>query len=307
MTEDNDRRQADMTAARQDPQPGQSATRVKVWTGLGTILLAGAALSLVPHGSGASPLGKLAKAGAGTSSLVQIAAGHEGGEGGEGGEGAKSANPDIDDAGYLTQLGLMRGHLEVGMELYRQGERKAAEPHMKHPIEELYEPIEPALEKRGAPSFEDKLEALAKLSSNGAPVDQVEAACQDALAGIAAAEAVTPETKQPDLKTRFKVIVDLVRTAASEYDAGVDDKGNVVQPVEYQDALGFVRVAEAMLEAIPADQRARAADAIAKAKAQFETLGGLWPSLVPPDVVKGDPSQLFGAAAYIEIASLHVE
>jgi hypothetical protein len=80
----------------------------------------------------------------------------------------------------------------------------------------------------------------------------------------------------------------------------------VVQPVEYQDAFGFVQSARALLDATPADERARAADAIAKAKTQFEAVAGLWPSLVPPAEFKGDPSQLFGAAAYIEIAGLHV-
>jgi hypothetical protein len=115
-----------------------------------------------------------------------------------------------------------------------------------------------------------------------------------------------PAATRLDLATRFKVMVNLVRTAAAEYDAAVDKKGNVVQPVGYQDAFGFVRTASAMLDATPAAERARAADAIAKAKAQFEAVAGLWPSLVPPAMVKGHPSQLFGAAAYIEIAGLHV-
>jgi hypothetical protein len=303
MSEDNDPLIRREIAAAQVRRAGLAAARLKVWTGLGTVLLTGAALSLAPHESQAGTFGKLSHAGAGTSALAQIAAG---GEGGEGGEGARSADAGVDNVAYLTQLSLIRGHLEVGMELYRQGEHKAAEPHMKHPIEELYDPLEPAFQKRGAPEFEDKLEALAKLVTEGAPVGRVEAAYQDALDGIGAAEAAVPAATRRDLATRFKIMVNLVRTAAAEYDAAVDKKGHVVQPVEYQDALGFVRSASAMLDATPANQRARAADAIAKAKAQFEAVAGLWPNLVPPAEFKGDPSQLFGAAAYIEIAGLHV-
>jgi hypothetical protein len=306
MTEDKDRRTAQTVAGEQDQRPAPATARVKVWTGLGTVLLAGTALSLLPQASQAGAPGKLATPGASAPSLIQMAAG-EGGEGGEGGGAAKAVDLSTDDVAYLTQLGLMRGHLEVGMELYRQGEQKAAAPHMEHPIEELYDPLEPALEKRGAAEFKKQLEALERLVADGAPLDQVEAAYKAALSSVGAAEKAVPEAKRLALATGFAVMVNLVRTAAAEYDAAVDKKGRVVQPVEYQDALGFVRTAEAMLDQTPAAERARAADAIARAKAQFEAIAGLWPSLVPPAVVESDPSKLFGAAAYIEIAGLHVK
>jgi len=43
-----------------------------------------------------------------------------------------------DDAEYLVQLGLMRGHLFVGNQLYLLGELAEAVTHMKHPESELY-------------------------------------------------------------------------------------------------------------------------------------------------------------------------
>ena len=98
-----------------------------------------------------------------------------------------------------------------------------------------------------------------------------------------------------------------MRAAAAEYDEALDEDGRVVQPLEYQEALGFERAAKAMLDAMPAAEDAKAAEAPAKAKAQFEAVAGLWPSLVPPAAVESDSSQLFGAAAYIEIAGLGVK
>ncbi len=304
MTENIDRRTTPAGAADQHQQALPAPTRVKVWTGLGTVLLTGAALSLLPHAAQAGALGKLAKPGASAPSLIQLAAG---GEGGEGGEGARTDDLGTDDIAYLTQLGLMRGHLEVGIDLYRQREQKAAEPHMGHPIEELYGALEPALQQRGVSGFKDRLEALEKLTRGGAPLEPVEAAHRAALAGIEAAEAAVPEARRLALATRFAVMVNLVRTAAAEYDAAIDEKGRVVAPVEYQDALGFVRTAKAMLDQTPAAERAKAADAVARAEAQLQAVAGLWPSLVPPATVEGDPSELFGAAAYIEIAGLHVK
>jgi hypothetical protein len=80
----------------------------------------------------------------------------------------------------------------------------------------------------------------------------------------------------------------------------------VVNVVEYQDAQGFVRTAHAMLDAIAEERHAAAAEAVASSKEQLDGLSGLWPSLVPPASVESDPSQLYGAAARIEIAALRV-
>jgi len=193
------------------------------------------------------------------------------------------------------------------MELYRQGEHAAAEPHMEHPLDELYEVLEPALEKRAAAGFEDELEALEELVEDAAPVADVEAAYQTVLHGIAAAEASVPEAERLAPATRFAVIVELVRAAAEEYAEAVGDNGEVLEPVEYQDALGFVRTARAVLDATPGDGHPAAPGAIAKAQAQLEQVSGLWPSAMPPATVEGDASALYGAAANIEIAALKLE
>jgi hypothetical protein len=297
--------------------------RVKVWTGLGTVMLAGAALSLAPSVSHAGLLDKAGKPVPGASPPVQLAQqGGEGGEageggeggggggGGEGGEGGEGAAVHLaeDDGAYLTQLGLVRGHLEVGMDLYRQGEHAAAEPHMAHPAEELYEALEPALEARGAPSFEEQLEALDHLVEKAAPVDEVEAAYRKVLEGVSAAEASVPEASRADLAHRFDVIVNLVRTAGREYAEALDDDGKVVNAVEYQDALGFVRTAQAMLDAIKQEGSAAAAKAVMASQEQLDGVALLWPSVVPPEsVAGGDPSELYGAAARIEIAALRLK
>jgi hypothetical protein len=156
-------------------------------------------------------------------------------------------------------------------------------------------------------AFEEQLESLEQLVEQGAPLDRVEAAYKAAQDGIETAEAAVPEAQRRDLANRFAVMVNLVRAGAAEYDEALGEDGRVVKPVEYQEALGFVRAAKALLDQTPAAERAQAADAIARAKAQFDAVAGLWPSLVPPATVEGDPSKLFGAAAYIEIAGLHVK
>ena len=107
-----------------------------------------------------------------------------------------------------------------------------------------------------------------------------------------------------DLKTRLQVILNLMRIAAEEYAIGVKD-GKVVNAHEYQDALGFVRVAERLLEG--ASQEERSSEAVAATREQLDALAVAWPSLIPPDRIETSPSLLYGAAARVEIASLSID
>ena len=192
------------------------------------------------------------------------------------------------------------------MDLYRKGAQNAAKTHMKHPGDELYADVAPALEQRGAQGFGDELESLATLVENGSLVSEVEQAHQAVLDRIEQAEATAFGSGGPDLKTRLETILNLVRTAAEEYEVAVKD-GQVVNAHEYQDALGFVRVAERLLEGVSDEERRQAAEAIAATQEQLDAIAVAWPSLVPPEQIETDPSLVHGATARIEIASLSVK
>jgi hypothetical protein len=113
-----------------------------------------------------------------------------------------------------------------------------------------------------------------------------------------------PEAGRDAPATRFAVVVALVRAAAGEYADALGEGGEVIEAVEYQDALGFVRTARALVDATPIEGNPAVAEAVAKARAQLDQTSGLWPSAMPPPGVAGDPSLLYGAAANIEIAAL---
>lgn len=245
--------------------------------------------------SESEPIQALAAAGEG-----EAAAGEGEGEGE--GEGAGGADPAVDDAAFLTQLGLIRGHLQVGYELYDRDLPELAETHMKHPREEIYSALEPAFGTRGCAGFGDNLVALtASVVERTAKAD-VKAAYEGLLAGIRACE----ETAAlDDAVVAANVIVNLVRTAGVEYEIGVID-GEIDNLHEYQDAWGFTQVAKdyAASPAFAGD-----AAAIAAAAQISDILAGLddlWPSLDPQAGVDGQAGRLFGASSEIEIAALGV-
>jgi hypothetical protein len=202
---------------------------------------------------------------------------------------------------YLTQLGLIRGHLDVGTELYRIGDQKAAVTHMKHPEDELYAALKPALAQHRAPGFDKELNALAEKVQKNAGKEEVEAAYKKLLAAIEKAEHAVAK---PSPHQIGEVIHNLMRTAASEYREAVAD-GRVVEEHEYQDALGFVRVAEdwvKVLEASGGDP-----SVVAEIRKQIDLVKPAWNGVVPPKTVTVDPSQIHSAAARIEIATLSLK
>ncbi|MEX1147049.1 MAG: hypothetical protein WEB93_01580, partial [Sphingomonadales bacterium] len=224
-----------------------------------------------------------------------------GGAGGGEGEGEGAANTDLatDDVAYLTRLGLMRGHLLVGVELFQAGALDHARTHMKHPEDELYATMEPALESRGAEGFGGKLSRLATAMEEDPEPDTIEAAYADVLAAIEAAEARLVEPAGNNPATLLLVAANLVRTAGEEYAIGVKDDGTMVNAHEYQDAYGFVQTARRILSTISRDDGdPDLTAALDRTTEQLDLLDPAWPSIAPaPEKVDFDDSVIHGAAA----------
>ncbi|MAY54788.1 MAG: hypothetical protein CMQ37_02870 [Gammaproteobacteria bacterium] len=186
----------------------------------------------------------------------------------------------------------------VGVDLYRAGDRDAAETHMKHPEAEIYAALVPALDARGAPGFASELEALAVAVERRQPLADVEAAYANLLQGIAAAEEVVED---PGAGLLGEVIVDLVSTAAAEYDIAAGDDLSLENAHEYQDSFGFMRVAYDVLDRI----EAMGADAgvTARIREQMDSIMPTWSGVQPPQRLPTQPAVLYGAASRIELAA----
>lgn len=274
------------------------ARKLKLLTGLSTIALAGAALTACGGGEGETQ----------TAAAPDDHAGHrmataEGeGEGGVGeGEGAGAADAVTDAPAYLSQLMLIRGHLKAGATLYAIGDAEMAVMHMKHPEDELYAGLRPALDARGAQGFEAELRALAASVEGGASLEQVETDLAAVHAAIdAAADAASPTSKEVMLAA-----AQTLRVAGEEFDIGVVD-GEIVNVHEYQDAYGFMTTVIDYLARVRAPDGATDA-ALGEAREQAALALEVAPGVVPPETVTTKSSTIYGAAARIEIAALGVE
>lgn len=207
-------------------------------------------------------------------------------------EQSVEAQAALSDTEYLVRLGLMRGHLLVGHELYGLSALDAARSHSKHPTDELYAGMENEFTARGTVGFGDELMAHA-LASEGEDATAVSAAYATLAAAIARSEAAV----QTSPAMIVDVTVALLREAAAEYAIGIVD-GRLSNAHEYQDAYGFTRVA---LSWARSDESNEVLDRIAD---RMEALMDMWPSLVPPEELQQKAARLYGAAAEVEIIGL---
>jgi len=195
----------------------------------------------------------------------------------------------MDDLAFLGQLDLINGHLLVGMRLLAQGQVAAARTHMKHPGDELYSQLENAFANRDLPGFANELESLSNAVDNASDTDQAYQDLQEAISTHAAAiNNAGSSTMLLQRATR------LLRTAADEYAIGVVG-GEVSNVHEYQDAWGFTDYARQLLQSAD-DDAARE-----RAVGLLNDLRPLWPGLMPPPQISGDASQIYGAAARMEL------
>ncbi len=232
------------------------------------------------------------------STLLHLAA-SEGGEGGEGGEAGAAKAGTMTNADLLAQIGLIEGHLMASMTLLTEGHMDMAKTHVKHPGDDIYKSLEPEFKARDIAGFAEELEALAGAVGNEPSVTKQ----MDPLAQRIEDVRKTINANDAD---KLKAIVKMLQTAAKEYAVGVKD-GKVVDPHEYQDAWGFIKVARGYAGVLAKDKEQDVAQAASQIVAEIDSLDSVFPSVKPEGVDMADPSLVYGAAARIEIAALRVK
>jgi Helix-hairpin-helix motif len=185
------------------------------------------------------------------------------------------------DVDYMTKLGLMKGHMLVAKELLDLKKPDQAEPHIGHPVEEIYADVQDQLQERKVPEFKKQLMSLQDLVKSKPNDPQLGKQFEAAVKAVDQAIAALPETQRQSPKFALQVINGLLDTANSEYGAAVAN-GKISAAIEYQDSRGFVTYADTLKSSISdqlTKQNAEAQKAIADTMTQLKTA---WPSAVPP-------------------------
>jgi Helix-hairpin-helix motif len=185
------------------------------------------------------------------------------------------------DVDYMVKLGLMKGHLYVAKELLDQNQPKQAEPHIGHPVEEIYVDLEEQLNERKVKEFKTTLSSLQDLVKSTPKDAKVKADYTGSIQGIDAALAALPAEQRSKPAFVLEVINGLLDTANSEYGAAVAD-GKIGAIIEYQDSRGFVIYANELYKGI-ASQMAKENPEVDKAiTTTLAELTKNWPTAIAP-------------------------
>jgi hypothetical protein len=195
------------------------------------------------------------------------------------------------DVDYMSKLGLMKGHLLVAKELLDAQLPKQAEPHIGHPVEEIYVDVEDQLNERKVPEFKKTLISLQDLVKSNSKDAKVATNFEQSMQSVDQAIQVVPEQERQSPQFVLQVINELLDAANSEYGAAIAN-GQIAAVIEYQDSRGFVNYADTLLSEISdplKKSNPEAQKAIADSMAQLKTA---WPSAQAPTKPVMTPDQV---------------
>lgn len=201
--------------------------------------------------------------------LVQLADATEGSSGNLTGERA--------EFDLMEKLGLLEGHLIVGMALMDARMTKDALPHFGHPVKEIYEYLEPVLKARNVPDFKADLIAL-EARAKATPADPgLGEAYAGVLRKVEALRATIPATMLSSQAFIVQAVALMMRNAADDLGESIE-KGVIANAVEYHDALGFARYTASLVQA----RRGVLGAAAPRIDAELKLVLSAFPSLKPP-------------------------
>ncbi len=208
------------------------------------------------------------------------------------------------DVDYMTKLGLMKGHMLVAGELLALNLPEQAEPHLGHPVEEIYVDLQEQLPERKVAEFSEVLTKVQDLVKSKPNDPQVKAAYDKAMGAIDKAIAALSETQRKDPAFALQVINEMLDTAAAEYTAAISD-GKISAAIEYQDSRGFVQYAkDTLLKGIEPQLAQKSAPAASQLTPKMAQLYKAWPEAVPPKAPVVSVDKVVAQVKSIEQASI---
>ena len=200
----------------------------------------------------------------------------------------------------LYYLAMARGHLLASIELSRSSKMDQAVVHSRHALDEAWTELARLLPIEESHAMRNKLDAMNEavaLKLSGQQIEDAHKAVSRYLSELTEASFASnlPRTNQ-----RLELIRLLLKQASAEYDEAWHDF-ELHDAAEYQDGYAFVAVANAELEMIYPELRARNAKAAADIERTIARLTGAWPSPQPPEKPLMSKPILHALVASLEI------
>ena len=195
------------------------------------------------------------------------------------------------DVDYMSKLSLMKGHLIVAKELLAQQQPKQAEPHIGHPVEEIYVDVEDQLNERNVKEFKTNLISLQDLVKSQPKAAKVNTDFKTSMDAVDGAIAALPENQRTSPQFVLQVINELLDAANSEYGAAIANN-KIAAAIEYQDSRGFVIYAGQLFQGISSQVGKVNPEAHKAIETSMSELTKTWPAAIPPAQPVNTPAEV---------------
>ena len=209
------------------------------------------------------------------------------------------------DVDYMTKLGLMKGHLIVANELLALQQPQQAEPHIGHPVEEIYVNVADQLDERHVKQFKDDLIGLQDLVKSQPKNPQIATNFKVSMQDVDTAIQALPASERQSPQFVLQVVNGLLDAASSEYMSAIAN-GKVAAVIEYQDSLGFVTYANDLYQGISSTMAKAHPEAHKAIVAKMAELKKTWPTATAPATPVNTSAQVTQLIKAIEQSSQQV-
>ena len=159
---------------------------------------------------------------------------------------SSSNNTNVD---FATNIEFIKGNLSTAISNKQAGNNELTQTHTFHPITEIYTLIRDQLSSADSELNKTLIDSLKNLTSiviKSKPAELADSAASvDSLLNKAII-IVLPENEIADIKFNMSSLINLLKTAESEYYIGIAN-GTITNISEYQDSKGFVSSANELL------------------------------------------------------------
>ena len=185
------------------------------------------------------------------------------------------------DIDYMVKLGLMKGHMLVAKELLDLKKPDQAEPHIGHPVEEIYVDVEDQLSERKVKEFKTTLVNLQDLIKSTPNDPKLKTSYTAAMKSVDNAIQALPEAQRQSPGFVVQVLDSLLQAANTEYTAAIAN-GKISAAIEYQDSRGFVLYANELYRGVASQMAKSNPEAHKVMETKLSELLKAWPSAIAP-------------------------
>lgn len=143
---------------------------------------------------------------------------------------------------FATNIEYMKGHLSAAISNKQAGNNELVQTHSFHPIKEIYTLIRDQLSSADTELNKTLINSLNNLTSivyTSTPAEFTDSTTSVKSLLDKAIMNVVPESEIADIRFNMSTLINLLKTAESEYDIGIEN-GTITNIAEYQDAQGFI-------------------------------------------------------------------